>query len=289
MKKMTMIAAILIAPLSGIAQLQNMDFEDWTGTPGAYHATGWVWTNTDWVNTTATFRWGREQPAQNNDYAIKLGVWYNYTKDAALQMAPIQSRPTALKGYYNYTDNIVSDPNGNSVTDIAQVSVYLTRWNLQTAQRDTIGAGILDLNASEHYKAFTCNISYASNSQPDSIHIMLDCSLVARGASGMIANGGGVASYFTVDNLVLEENALDVQDISENNKVAVYPNPTRDMLYLDGFTGRATVYNTTGAQVLAATQLSSGGQLSLGTLPAGVYVLQTESRHGIQRQLIVRQ
>ncbi len=265
-----------------------MDFENWSAVGGKFKPEGWVWTNSRLVDENWAFYWEPEQPSQNGTYAIKLGVWYNYTKDAALQIAPINMRPTALKGYYKYTDNTVMDGSGNLIADTAQVSVYLTKWNASTSISDTLGVGMLDLGASDNYKDFSCKITYNSAEQPDSIHVFLDCSLVGRALSGAIVMGSGVASFFTVDNLTLEGNALAVGSVEKQTKVTPYPNPTTGILHLNGFSGKVTVLTMHGVKA-AIINLNKGEDLSLAQLVPGIYMLQLEDANGAQTLKVIKE
>ena len=72
---------------------------------------------------------------------------------------PYTSRLSALKGYYIYEENEVEDQ-VDTVPDIAQVSVFMTKWNASTMYRDTVGTGVLDLNAVSEYTLFTNTVTY---------------------------------------------------------------------------------------------------------------------------------
>jgi hypothetical protein len=69
------------------------------------------------------------------------------------------------------------------------------------------------------------------------------------------------------------------EDLEAANFVQVYPNPTRDQVYLKsevGYEINYTLYNQLGQAVLSKERLfvQSGRSIDLHQLPAGVYWLQ---------------
>lgn len=61
--------------------------------------------------------------------------------------------------------------------------------------------------------------------------------------------------------------------------VAVYPNPTKDLLYIKGAAAGTTVVLYTNMGQVAA-QRNGSGSLSLKSLPAGIYLLQLTGKEG---------
>ncbi len=288
------IAAIMALPLAGSAQLQNLDFENWINpiTPfAANRPTGWLVTY-DALSTSGSYcYYPPDSGAQSGDLALKLSVWYNYTKDLAIQDAPINYRPTQLRGFYKYTNNVLFNNAQEQVADIAQASVYLTKWNGATAQKDTVGWGVLDLDSSAGYKAFNVAIQYNSNQMPDSIRLILDPSMLRRNPNIMFYSANAEASYLTVDNLSIPGNAptTGTTTITTAELPLVYPNPAHNEIYIKGFSGEVQVFDMSGRTVRATPYFTGAGSVPLTGLPNGLYVLQLNNKGSIQRYKIAKQ
>ena len=142
-----------MCPLFLSAQLQNLDFEDWqTDTKLNYWQCGVIFGEND--SFSEHFYFGNNADAHHNNYALTLGMWYFYVKDAAIQRAPISYLPEKLTGYYKYTENLL-EKEGEYVVDTAQVNVFLTKWDPAISQRDTIGIGELKLGEEQlNYQLF---------------------------------------------------------------------------------------------------------------------------------------
>lgn len=293
MKKQLLTLVFGLSALAGNAQLQNLDFEYWdspvTSSYNSNSPTGWTWTNGASILSPWLFYSPPSTVSQSGQYALTLNVWYNYTKDAALQTAAINSRPTALNGYYKYTDNLVLGNNNQMVNDTAEVSVYLTKWNTAFSRNDTVGAGKISLNAIQSFTPFRVNINYSSNVTPDSITVFLDPSLVRRGvASGAyIVIGTGVGSYFTVDNLTLESGNLSVPTLSPNDRIKIFPNPSTDIIHFSDFTGIVTIAAMNGTIIRSQT-VTQQQSLSIQDLPAGIYMLTLNDGKTIQHSKVVK-
>ena len=126
------------------AQLINPDFEIWDTDSNSMttYANSWF----PDINNHYCYQ---ASPAQNGNYALGVSVWYYYVKTNAIQKAATTTRPSALEGYYNYTDNVVMSMAGDTISDTAMVHVLLTKFNNTTQQADTIGYGKIDLFASK--------------------------------------------------------------------------------------------------------------------------------------------
>jgi len=279
MKKIITLTFIAL-PFIALAQLQNMNFEQWKSDPNSTpewiqnKPDGWILRNDLFESEEATFYYPAETSAQDGDYALKLGIWYNYAKDEAKQKAPINYRPAELTGYYKYTDNELLAANNEIIKDTARVSVYLTKWNEVLSKNDTIGFGRTDLSESIAYNSFTCTINYTSNEIPDNIIVLLDCSKLKRNIETeafICLNNTG--SYFTVDNLKLTENTMGTEDFTPATTIKLYPNPAKDVVTITNFSGDASVYDTTGKLVLTHSN-TANSPLNVQQLQKGVYALK---------------
>lgn len=76
--------------------------------------------------------------------------------------------------------------------------------------------------------------------------------------------------------------------INPENKadVLIYPNPANDILYIEGIVKTVTVFDMSGRSVL---QRENQNTLSLGHLPAGVYVISIENENGRSVQKLIKQ
>jgi len=288
MKKIYILLVALLMSMCTYAQLDNLDFESWENPVGenifSNRPTGWMWFVNNILSDQNNFVHPPDTNAQSNDYAFKLSVWYNHTKDAAIQGGPIDYRPARLKGYYKYTDNFITGPEG-TVPDTAMVSVYLTTIQAWPMVIDTIGIGKVYLSQSEEYTQFIADIEYFSNEMPQAISIYLDPSLVARYDDRHYSSmHEAMVSFFTVDNLMLEgEVLLSMDDANDDNNLHLYPNPATNQLYIQDFEGTATVYDVAGKQVLSQRVLN-GNALDIAALSSGTY--QVHLMDGKNKQVV---
>lgn len=280
MKKIITLSLFLALPFLTRGQLQNMNFEQWQNDPTTItdgmqnKPVGWTWSNSSFDSDINMFYYLPETNAQDGEYALKLGIWYNYDKDAAKQTAPINSRPIAVTGHYKYTDNELLDSKNVIIKDTAQVSIYLTKWNEALSQNDTIGRGKINLSESINYSTFTCTVNYISDAMPDKVTLFLDCSKLRRDdeTEGLISvNNTG--AFFTVDNLSLIENTMGNEDFNLSGKVKLYPNPATDSVTLTNFSGDVSFYDITGKQVLTQF-VTIDSPINVQHLQNGVYSLK---------------
>jgi hypothetical protein len=235
------------------AQLQNLDFEEWDAPTMEilHNPTNWVSHNGMMALPYLGFIHPPQTDAQNNDYALKLGVYYNYAKNAAVQTASIDYRLGQLKGFYKYEDNNMSGPDG-MISDTAMVVVHLTKYNTSTLQRDTIGMGSVNLHHSDNYAGFEVNIAYINNDVPDSVHVLLDPSLANRYYGRYyVSPQQPEASFFTVDNLSLEaEQSVGIEEAAYANNMSIYINPAQNSLRITLQEKKTvSIYNAAGMLV----------------------------------------
>ncbi|MXN90134.1 T9SS type A sorting domain-containing protein [Flavobacterium sp. Sd200] len=290
MKTITYLFLAFIAPFFATAQLQNTDFEEWinpvTDVIFANRPVGWTISNGRAIMEDTNTYFPPVTDVQNGNYALKMSIWYNYTKDMAEQTAPIDFRPTALVGYYKYTGNRVYSGVGE-IDDKASASIYLTKWNEALSHQDTIGSGDVLLDASEDYIRFVCPVAYTSNEIPDTVKVLLDCSLMNRPGYASILAPDGVASFFTVDNIALTEEVLKGDELQQK-KFNVYPNPVVNALSLDGFQGTVTIFNALGKLVLKNNNVHTG-KIEVTALPSGIYYLQLNNNNALQNIKFIKQ
>ncbi len=278
MKRIHFILILVLLTAYSNAQLQNLDFEEWDEpTPEILNnPTGWVSHNGFMPLPFLGFIHPPQTDAQSNNYALKLGVYYNYAKNAAVQTASIDYRLGQLKGFYKYENNTISGSDG-MVPDTAMVVVYLTRFNTATWQRDTIGSGSVSLNQSHSYAAFDVNISYISNDVPDSIHVYLDPSLANRYYGRYYVNPHEPeASFFTLDNLSLQpEQIVYINEQPQANNITVYPNPANRVIRISmKEKGAVSIYNSNGA-LIESIIVNTTHALDVGNYTSGIYIVKS--------------
>lgn len=288
MKKIYLFLSLTFVSLSSLAQLQNLDFENWHNPIDAEdfvpnRPMGWIWTN-GLVTSEDYYLYNQpHSDAHNNDYAVTLSIWYNHTKDALIQGAPIDYRPERLKGYYKYTDNLIYEQGNGEIYDTAMVAVYLTSVEMGTLNVDTIGIGKVNLSYSENYAVFEVNIDYLTDDVPQFITIYLDPSLVGRYEGRYyFVHPGPAASYFTVDNLSLEgEAVLSTDDINKESSISVYPNPAQNTLCVSLDEKQPiSIYSTTGKLIEQYTAAAFHA-LDVSSYPSGIYIIK--SNEGVTR------
>jgi hypothetical protein len=294
MKNKILLLALAAMPFAGSAQQMNLDFENWENpvTEDMFdnRPVGWMVQNTPLVepNDFGMLYHPPVTEAQSGNYALKLSTWYYYTKDMAVLRLPYTSRLSSLKGYYKYEENELEDQ-VDTVPDIAQVSVFMTKWNTTAMHRDTIGMGVLDLNAVAEYTLFTNNITYVNSTVvPDSIQILIDPSMVRRDPAGSnyMSMDDGISSFFTVDNLSLTDEGVAALD-EFSKTLNVFPNPATDLLFIDDFNGYATLSDLNG-KLVREQELENKEAFSLDKLDAGIYMLQLRNNTTIQNVRIVK-
>lgn len=287
MKNTTCLLLLLTMPVMVKAQLQNSGFETWA-IPVAQdqmahnRPAGWTIDNGRGLGPVNAY-FDAATDAHDGNYALMLGIWYNYIKDFATQTAPIASRPAAVTGYYKYSENLVLNDSGQ-MYDEASVRVYLTKWNEASARHDTIGKGEIYLSGAVDYTVFNCPVTYTSNDMPDAVTVVLDCSLMDHeGYSIQAPNGFG--SLFTVDDIVFTDEVLGIKQVQQ--KSAVYPNPVSDVLNFSQLATGVQVYDITGKLVLSQEQLHKS--ISIINLQAGVYHIKFNDGTAIRYSKFIKQ
>ena len=120
---------------------------------------------------------------------------------------------------------------------------------------------------------------------PPSLAVIDPCGVVFDVFGGGIEVGYGQALDFT-----LNLETLSVSDF-DRNALAVYPNPTTDVLNIDyrsNLTG-ITVYNSIGQEVLRRNTEASQLQLDLSKLTSGIYIVKLASEEGQHSFRVVKE
>lgn len=282
-----LIAAMGMTTQDAHAQLHNLDFESWTtdSISAQVHPDAWSFYSTSLSSDQNGYCY-QVTPAQQGDYALGVSVWYYYVKSQAVQKAAYAARPTALDGYYTYTENTVhSLLTNDTLSDTALVSILLTRWNDATLRADTVGYGILPLFASGDYSPFSCPVTYASAAFPDSITIVLDPSIVRRYVDitdFQALSAEGTCSYLTIDALSLQTPTGQVE-LQADPGFAVYPNPSSGaftVIHRGSTRTQLAVFNAVGERVYETRATGPRTTIDLSGHPKGIYVMRETGPNG---------
>lgn len=277
MKKLLIFFTTVFCANATNAQLQNLNFESWNRpetNDGLNSPVGWIWTNSN-LEMEKSFYYPPHEDAQNGAYALHLSVWYTYTKDAAIQHAPINYKPVSLKGFYKYVDNLIMGENGLQ-QDTALVSVFLTKAT--AIGKDTVGVGLVNIGDSATvFTPFEAIINYTSNEMPDAITVILDPSMLNRSTHQHLDATGvptvGLTSFLTIDNLSLTGGATNIATIENQKSFRVFPNPTQDNIRFASLSGQARIIDISG-KVKLYKELQSEQILDVSSLQTGIYYLQ---------------
>lgn len=291
MKNLILFGASLLIHVAGHAQLQNTDFENWVNPINNSLASNYPanWTRVNGVpnNPFINFYHPPVTAAQNGNYALRLSIWYSYDLDMAVQVAPINYRPTALTGFYTYTDNKVYGDNVLIIDDIAKATVRLTKKDPTTGNAVLVGLGETQLTTALTYTQFTCTINYFSNDIPDTIEVEFDCTLMDKMSGPHLTpiDVSGISSILTIDNIALTTNGLSTPNFSLNN-LKVYPNPTHSMINFPEFEGEVNVYDISGKKVKSSN--TNLGYIDISNLVNGVYILSFTNEEGTYNIKIIK-
>ncbi len=287
-----LIAFLLLAGLSTNAQtLSNPNFESW-GTATTYAAdilptNWWPFSCGTVMQTTDSYQGAFATRIQGwMGCGIAPGVLVNGQEpvvycDFMGSGTPFTSKPSAISGYYKYTDVASGDS--------AEVTVILKKYNTATLKRDTIAYSTKTLGPSAGYSLFTVNISdLMPGVSPDSIIIMFNSS-----------------KYYMVDTITWNLPALYVDrinlpetpmSISENSNSLVssviFPNPfsenatlTIDVEISQLNSSNLSIFDINGKKVMDLGSITSNiVQIQDKNLSKGSYFYQVKGNNQLITQ-----
>lgn len=286
MKRVFTVLGALLLLTNAKAQLLNGGFETWETTGSQVYPTGWQL-------LPGSMQWERVTDAHTGSYGVKVSVWYYYTDTKVEQWAPISDRPTALTGWYKYTENIIKNQEtGLTTDDTAFAVVYLTKWNTATLTTDTVGRGKLNLLGSATYKYFSCPITYSSAATPDTVVVSMDPSMMRNGGNYFSTAASGYNSYLTVDDIALEGSAAAVRDVAAPT-IKIWPNPAGEYVAFnmqDRVDGNVRLTDMWGRVMAEQPLVQGNNQISLVGMSPGMYIVSiTDAEtHTVLRQIISR-
>jgi hypothetical protein len=273
---------LLLSTTIAFAQqnLINGNFEDTLAIRNQSDTTARSWTRSD-------FGSGVTADAHDGTSAVYIWNWYYYAKGEITNGAssfsggggtPIDFSPSQLTGFFKYIPGDVDTEN-----DSAVAVVCLTRYNVYTSRRDTVGYGITYFTATPDYTAFNLDIDYTSTDVPDTVTVKFRSSI-----KGFCANtSSGNCLFLYVDEVTLKDEGTGIRDAVEfKDKLNIFPNPATEKIRvnIDEFSNDAAIiriYNTLGEAVIGQeiTEASSA-LIDIRALPRGAYVVKVHDAVG---------
>jgi hypothetical protein len=239
----------------------------------------------DW--STSPFGTGITTDAAEGEFAAYVWNWYFYGEGYLINGAnsdpwhggtPINFRPSSLSGYSKYIIGSVISEN-----DSAYINVTLTKFNVETHSRDTIGKGSMRFGASNEYLLFNIGIDYASAEQPDTVEVRVGSSI--GGFCG--DNSGGNCLYFYVDNLQLNEGTTGMSENVVFNQNIAYPNPAQGVITINQPIAQSQLlqlFSSEGKLVAQRMLLPEKVQsVDVADLPAGLYFIRLQTDNSVQK------
>lgn len=275
MKKTITLLFILLTFITGFSQiLPNPDFEVWEDFTGYEDPESWDTPNsfTSLAGVTVV---SKSEDAYSGMYSALLEtktVFGANVSPGLLTLADfvvdlttgqpsflggiaLSDRVIKLTGQYKY-----SGADGDSAR------VFMISFkHPEGGSKDTLGIGLGYLHNAEDWTEFTVNMLTFSPVKPDTFNVIIQSS------SDVLH----VGSTLYIDDLSLE-TITGIFNLSErNNEIKVYPNPVSDLVKFEmenrNDNMKLSVFDNTGREVITETFNSNTIELSMGTLPTGVY------------------
>ncbi len=194
---------------------------------------------------------------------------------------PFSSRPQVLAGAWQYM--------AYHTPDQGYVTVYLSKWNAGTSQRDTIAyTRYLLPGMVMSWQDFALPLNYYSTASPDSAMIVLS----ASGPTPV------AYSFLWVDNLRFADSATLGSSIITHNgaELSVYPNPATGFCTVSYYADKPTsilisLYEVSGRIVYKEQIRTNTGTnklpISLKGLSNGIYFLKVTDESGVKQEKLI--
>jgi hypothetical protein len=260
--------------------LPNPSFEQWTSS-GSEPPFDWE-EPTDWSTLNAWTEFissdvDKVSDAKSGNYAAyvqtfnifgtylvpgmlctgKISADFNYNIDLSKIGCPCSEKPTSLSGWYKFSST--------DAEDNASVIVALKKYNTAEDRVDTVAYGFGLLPPISSYTEFTVNFNYLIDDTPDSLIVIIASSNLANPKEG---------GKLYIDDLSLSPTS-DVDDISKNNTILLYPNPSNGKINFE-FDGNEEISNYSlmisdlNGKLVKTIESLDSADINLG-LPSGSY------------------
>jgi hypothetical protein len=174
---------------------------------------------------------------------------------------PFEALPASIQFYYKYA------PNGD---DTSYVMAFLTKWNTNTQQRDTVGGVITTMfGATASYSQRQAPVDY----DPNHAGVSPDTAIVFVSSSGNIGPKEGSQLY--IDDISFIGGDVGIVKVGQEVKVSVYPNPATDKLVISTPSANASivhVYDMTGKIAGRYNLMNSKATIDASAYSEGVYL-----------------
>lgn len=227
-----------------VAQVTNPDFESTTSG-----STGTIPVN--WV-IGSSYGAGLSTDAHSGTNAIQVWNWYfygpGYVSNGSSATGfglptpgepflyngePISFKPFALTGFYKYDTTL----NGGAI-DSGIVQITLSKYNISTGLRESVGFGEVRLPVINNYTSFNVPINYSSTLVPDTVVVAIRSSV-----NGFCStSSSGTCLYLTVDDLALSTSSGTVEWDDKDLDSRVYPNPASNFITIENLDLNASMY-----------------------------------------------
>jgi len=182
---------------------------------------------------------------------------------------PFTATPLKLTGYYKY------EPVNY---DQCALGWGLTRWNLQTKSRDTIGYGLISTNAFlNSWTYFEIPLRSLKPFTPDTMNILF---LNSNPLDKRIHTG----TNMWIDNLSFVYGNVGIEGVTFSEQISIYAQPyTSQLILSSAFPNPENLdiclYNMAGAEARRwkRTMAKSTGYMDISNLKPGTYVIRITS------------
>jgi hypothetical protein len=228
----------------------------------AWDNSGWNLDNTSFVSPGSSFAENTSGNYSSNSYKTLTNVTaFNLTD--ALRAELMYKAKWELENSYDYVRLAASEDNGLSWTTLCTPHTQITaNQNLGT---DEVYTGVTSSWVNE-----IVNLdAYAGKS------ILIRWEFESDGGLNM--------QGFNMDDIVVQKlvkTGLNVNALSEQNTVSIYPNPASTFFTMEptlGFQGSYTLYTIDGKQV-RSSNLTSKTQLDISSIQNGMYLLEIKNQ-----------
>ena len=283
-KSLLLIASFILAQLT-MAQVPNLDLEQWTDF-GQYMEPSGDWTTANKIVLLSGFNpvtTTQSTDAHSGMYAAKIetgqiqiiGTLVSGTlalgefDQSALPPNnlkqgipyPYTGQLGSFTGWYKFTS-----VNGDSAT----VYSWLFKWNASTGQRDTVAfAGFVTSTTQSSYVQWDEQFTYFSSDTPDSMSIV-----IASSAEGDVFQGE-VGNTIWVDDIQISTATGLIDVYSPEVKVVPFPNPTANKITFNWegmhVKGNMQIFSMDGKMVRELSVSGNQVETNVDDLPAGTY------------------
>lgn len=291
MKKIILFFALTsISTISLIAQqdsLKNGSFEKWSVISGAYEDPDFFYS----LNFLVQFGFDettlKSTDAHSGSFAAKLvsksssfgaipgllcsNFMFDQNGNPVFEknLIPFNSRPIALEFYFKYFPQ---------VGDSALSQIVLTKWNSTLSKRDTIGlANWAFADSVNSYTKAWLKFNYLSTEIPDSMGFIF--------VSSFDGFNPIVGSILFLDDLQFTYNGVGLNEITDQEKIIVYPNPAKDFIQIINSNENSIlrIYDLTGKLCVEQKRINEQTKFKLENLNEGIYfVVITDKKNEIK-------